>query len=130
MRVYAYILVYKHICLCTYAYILYPPAYLPAYLHACMHTYIGTVYMYVCTHVCTYVCTSVCMNVCMSYTCVYTYVCIYVCMCVCHIVKIAHLQSPRDFANNLLVQDTLCCAERKAPLNFRVYFVLQLSELA
>ena len=45
-------------------------------------------------------------------------------------VKITRPQSPRDFANDPLAQDALCCAERKAPLNFRVYFVPQSSELA
>ena len=29
-----------------------------------------------------------------------------------------------------VAQDTLCCAVRKAPLNFRVYFEPQSSELA
>ena len=52
----------------------------------------------------------------------------YVCMYVC--VKITRPQTPRDFANTSLAQDALCCAVRKAPLNFRVYFVPQLSELA
>ena len=61
------------------------------------------------------------MSVCM-------YVCMYVCMFV--VVKMTRPQIPRDFANTLLAQDTLCCAVRKAPLNFRVYFVPQLSELA
>ena len=36
---------------------------------------------------------------------------------------------PPDFATSV-AQDTLCCAVRKAPLNFRVDFVLQSSELA
>ena len=44
--------------------------------------------------------------------------------------KLTRYPSPRDFANTLLAQDTLCCAVRKAPLNFRVYFASQLSELA
>ena len=44
--------------------------------------------------------------------------------------KITRPERPRDFANDTLAQDTLCCAVRKAPLNFRVYFVPQLSELA
>ena len=44
--------------------------------------------------------------------------------------KITRHQNIRDFANTMLAQDTLCCAVRKAPLNFRVYFASQLSELA
>ena len=58
-----------------------------------------------------------CMHVCM-------YVCVYVCC------ENNTLSFPRDFANTLLTQDTLCCAERKAPLNFRVCFASQLNELA
>ena len=51
-------------------------------------------------------------------------------VCMSVFVKITRPQRPRDFANDTLAQDALCCAERKAPLNFRVYFALQSSELA
>ena len=57
-----------------------------------------------------------------TYICIsnYRYVRTYVCMCVsAHIVKITRYLFPRDFANTLLAQDTLCCAVRKAPLNLQ-----------
>ena len=52
------------------------------------------------------------------------HVCVYVCC------ENNTSREPNNFGNITLAQDALCCAQRKAPLNFRVYFASQLSELA